>query len=141
VTATHNFRLANDLSEVPSLRKHFEQACRAAGVIDDDINSQALVLTELVNNGIEHGCTRPSDVVEGWYRITDTEIEIEATDPGEVLTVSDFDNADASNFAEEGRGAGLFLVRALTDAVDVRPSPHGGTTVHVTKHRRQGATS
>lgn len=139
MTDTHTFRLSNDLSEVPSLRDLFVQACVSAGVDQDEMQGQMLVFTELVNNAIEHGCTRPSDCVEGWYRITPTEIVVEITDPSEVLTNEDFENCDASNFAEQGRGAGLFLVRALTDEINVRPGPNGGTTVRVTKIRGRGA--
>jgi anti-sigma regulatory factor (Ser/Thr protein kinase) len=139
VDEPHPFRLPNDLSEVPALRDLFVRACAEAGLADEEMQGQMLVFTELVNNAIEHGCTRPSDVVEGWYRITDTEIEVEVTDPGEVLTEDDFNNSDCTNFAEEGRGAGLFLVRALTDEVNVSPGPNGGTTVRVKKLRGRGA--
>jgi anti-sigma regulatory factor (Ser/Thr protein kinase) len=139
VTEPHPFRLPNDLAEVPAVRDRFVRACTEAGLADEEMQGQMLVFTELVNNAIEHGCTRPSDVVEGWYRITDTEIEVEVTDPGEVLTEDDFNNSDCTNFAEEGRGAGLFLVRALTDEVNVSPGPNGGTTVRVKKLRGRGA--
>ena len=139
MTDTHTFRLSNDLSEVPSLRDLFVQSCVSAGVDQDEMQGQMLVFTELINNAIEHGCKRPSDCVEGWYRITKDEIVVEVTDPSEVLTNADFENSDASNFAENGRGAGLFLVRALTDEINVRPGPNGGTTVRVTKLRGRGA--
>jgi len=139
VTDTHTFRLSNDLSEVPSLRDLFVQSCVSAGVDQDEMQGQMLVFTELINNAIEHGCKRSSDCVEGWYRITKDEIVVEVTDPSEVLTNADFENSDASNFAENGRGAGLFLVRALTDEINVRPGPNGGTTVRVTKLRGRGA--
>jgi serine/threonine-protein kinase RsbW len=141
VADTHPFRLQNDLAEVPPLRERFERECSAAGVDDEDKQSSVLAFTELVNNSIEHGCSRATDVVEGWYRITEIAIECEVTDPGEVLTLDDFNNADASAFVENGRGAGLLLIRAMSDEVDVRPSPGGGTTVRILKRRRLGAAS
>ena len=75
----------------------------------------------------------PQDVIEGYYRITATAIEVEVTDPGEVLTEADFKDADAQDFAQDGRGAGLFLIRALSDEVRVLRREDGGTTVHVVK--------
>lgn len=132
----HSFRLKNDLAEVPPLREQFASACAAAGVVEDDVQALMLVLTELVNNAIEHGCTRPSDVVEGSYRITTADIEIEVSDPSTGLSEASFLNSDASDFAENGRGAGLFLVRAMTDELRVQPALAGGTTVRVVRHRR-----
>ena len=132
----HPFRLRNDLSEVPPLREQFASACAAEGVIDDDVQALMLVLTELVNNAIEHGCTRPGDVVEGSYRITTADIEIEVSNPSTGLSEASFQNSDAADFAENGRGAGLFLVRAMTDELSVAPALAGGTTVRVVRHRR-----
>ncbi len=131
----HAFRLNCDLGGVPPLRERFARDCREAGVVDEEGKSVMLVLEELVNNSIEHGCTMPEHCVEGFYRISETSIEVEVTDPGEILTQEDFSDADASDFAENGRGAGLFLVQALSDEVHVRRAPKGGTTVHVVKRR------
>lgn len=136
---SHSFRLPNDLNEVPPLRARFVRACADAGVADEDMQASTLVFIELVNNSIEHGCKRAEDHVEGWYRITETDIEVEVTDPSEVLTEDDFTNSDASDFAENGRGAGLFLIHALSDEVLVHASPSGGTTIRIVKHRGRGA--
>ena len=135
-----SFRLSNDLTEVPALRERFHRACDAAGVPEDIRDGQTLVITELVNNAIEHGCCLPTHTVEGWYRISDADIEIEVTDPTGDLTDEDFKNSDASGFADNGRGAGLFLIKALTDEVSVNRAPQGGTTVRTVKHVRAGAT-
>ena len=135
----HTFRLPNDLSEVPRLRDRFVQSCVAAGVAEEDMQGSMLVFTELVNNAIEHGCKLPEDHVEGWYLITEARIEVEVTDPSEVLSQEDFSQSDATDFAETGRGAGLFLIQALADEVAVARGPHGGTTVRVIKNRGRGA--
>jgi anti-sigma regulatory factor (Ser/Thr protein kinase) len=139
VDHAHPFRLENDLEQVPVLRERFGASCAAAGVDDEVREATALVLTELVNNAIEHGCRCPTDSVQGWYKITEADIEIEVTDPGEVLTAEDFSDSDASGFSESGRGAGLFLVQALSDEVHVGRSADGGTTVRIVKRRHAGA--
>lgn len=137
----HAFRLANDLGQVPALRDLFDHACLAAGVTEEERESSKLVITELVNNAIEHGCSCEADHVEGWYRITERQIEIEVTDPNGCLTEEDFRNSDASGFSENGRGAGLFLVQALTDEVSVRRADGGGTTVRTVKYRVVGGVA
>jgi anti-sigma regulatory factor (Ser/Thr protein kinase) len=138
VAEPHPFHLSNDLAAVPPLRVLFSQACVAAGVADEEREGQTLVFTELVNNAIEHGCTRPTDCVDGWFQITEAAIEIEVTDPSKGLTNEDFTSSDASGFAETGRGAGLFLIQALTDEISVRRAPAGGTTVCTVKHLHGG---
>ncbi len=136
-----SFRLPNDLEQVPALRGLFERSCSEAGVGDDEREKLKLVFTELVNNAIEHGCTRPSDTVEVWFRISEPEVEIEVSDPSGSLTQEDFTTSDATGFADTGRGAGLFLVQALSDEVTVRPGDRGGTTVRVVIRRGGGAGS
>lgn len=133
-----SFRLPNDLEQVPALRGLFERACCDAGVCDDEREAMKLVFTELVNNAIEHGCTRPSDMVEVWFRINDEEVVIEVSDPSDALKQEDFTSSDATGFSDTGRGAGLFLVQALSDEVNVRAGEAGGTTVRVVKRRGGG---
>lgn len=137
----HYFRLSNDLAEVPALRERFDRTCAAAGVAEEIREGAKLVITELVNNAIEHGCCLPHHTVEGWYRITADDIEIEVTDPSGDLTEDDFKSSDASGFVDNGRGAGLFLIQALTDEVTVRRADQGGTTVRIVKHLRAEAAS
>lgn len=136
-----SFRLPNDLEQVPALRGLFERACCDAGVCEDEREAMKLVFTELVNNAIEHGCTRPSDMVEVWFRIGDAEVEIEVSDPSDALTQEDFSASGATGFSDTGRGAGLFLVQALSDEVKVRAGDRGGTTVRVVKRRGGGAAA
>ena len=133
-----SFRLSNDLTEVPALRDRFARACVAGGVPEEIREGQMLVMTELVNNAIEHGCCLPSHTVECSYQITADDIRIEVTDPSGDLTEDDFKNADASGFADNGRGAGLFLIQALTDEISVRRAEGGGTTVSTVKHLHAG---
>jgi anti-sigma regulatory factor (Ser/Thr protein kinase) len=127
------FRLTNDLTEVPALRKRFMHACESSGVPEEIREGQSLVITELVNNAIEHGCCLPTHTVECTFRITDDDILIEVTDPSGDLTEEDFKNCDASGFADTGRGAGLFLIKALTDEVNILRGQNGGTTIRTRK--------
>jgi anti-sigma regulatory factor (Ser/Thr protein kinase) len=138
VESSHHFRLNADLAEVPALRDLFTRACSDIGVPEDEKQAAMLILTELVNNSVEHGCKGPTDVVEGCWQINDSEIVIVVTDPGETLTGEDFKNSDPGEFAEHGRGAGLFLIQALSDELEVKRSDTGGTTIRVVKRLPPG---
>ncbi len=132
---TFNHTLPSDLAEVPTVRELFEAACVSSGVVDEELDAWKLIFTELVCNAIEHGCNGPEEMIEVRYAISDDEVELRVFDPGECDPAlrSLFDRT-TSNFAETGRGAGLILVRAFTDEVDVSPVPTG-TEIRVMKRR------
>ena len=134
---TFSFRLPNDLSEVPGVREHFEAACRAGGVVADELEAWKLVFTELVCNAIEHGCETPTDCVDISYAINATQLELRVTDPGEFAPeLRHLFDRKTTNFTETGRGAGLILVREFTDKIDV-VKVLGGTQICVTKYRER----
>jgi anti-sigma regulatory factor (Ser/Thr protein kinase) len=128
-----------DLAQVPHLRARFTTALQAAGVDGDELQGWALVFTELVNNALEHGCRMPGDIVSVRWWGDPAQVGVQVTETcTNGLTSSDFEGADCDGFAETGRGAGLFLIRAWVDAVDVGPGPHGGTQIRIVR-RRAGA--
>lgn len=132
-----DFVFISKLAEVPDLRARFVAGLRAAGVAGDELEGWALVLTELVNNAIEHGCLREGDRVRvGWSEVHDR-IVVRVSNPGEgCITEEDFDVADCDDFADTGRGAGLFIIRAWAD--EVRVHAHGATTEVEVSRRRAG---
>jgi len=129
----------NELAQVPDLRARFVNALERSGVDGDELQGWTLVFTELVNNAIEHGCLRPGDLVSVQWETVDSEVAVSVRDPGPCeLSVQDFDEATCDGFAETGRGAGLFLIRAFVDRVQVGPGPDGGTEIRVVKTRGAG---
>jgi anti-sigma regulatory factor (Ser/Thr protein kinase) len=129
----------NELAQVPDLRARFVGALERSGIDGDELQGWTLVFTELVNNAIEHGCLRAGDVVSVQWETVDSEVSVSVRDPGPCeLSVQDFDEATCDGFAETGRGAGLFLIRAFVDRVQVGPGPGGGTEIRVAKRRGAG---
>ena len=64
-------------------------------------------------------------------------VALAVVEPGECkITERDFDSADADAFAENGRGAGLFLIRAFVDVIRIRPA-EDGTEIRITRMRAE----
>lgn len=127
-----------ELSQVPNLRARFVTDLERSGLDVDEVQGWALVFTELVNNALEHGCRAPGDIVTVRWSPAPSEVAVQVLETcTNGLTKADFECADCDGFAETGRGAGLFLIRAWVDAVDVEPGPHGGTQIRIA--RRRGA--
>lgn len=125
----------SDIHEVPGLRNRFVDGLRSVGAEKDEIEGWALTLTELVNNALEHGCRREGDRVRVGWSEGHGRIVVTVSNPGEgCLSEEDFDVADCDDFAETGRGAGLFIVRAWADEIRVH-SKDGATEVVVSRRR------
>jgi anti-sigma regulatory factor (Ser/Thr protein kinase) len=124
----------SSLHDVRSLREVFDRSLADSGIEGDLLAGWGLIFTELVNNALEHGCTCPTDRVRVAWDSDGSTVELAVVDPGNCpLTERDFDEADPSNFAEEGRGAGLYLIRAFVDEITVRPWPEGGTEIRLVR--------
>ena len=133
---SYSCRLPSRLSEVPGVRERFERATRDLGVPDAEIDVWKLILTELLNNSIEHGCAGPNEQVVVRWVIEADRIEVAVTDPSEGnVDEESFAESDAGDFTITGRGAGLFLIREFSDEVRVEDADDGGTTVVVIKSR------
>jgi anti-sigma regulatory factor (Ser/Thr protein kinase) len=126
----------HELAQVPTLRARFVGCLQRAGLDADEVQGWELIFTELVNNAIEHGCLNSGDVVGVRWRIAADAVSVVVTDPGPSnLTAADFDEASCDAFADTGRGAGLFLIRAWADEISVRHGMQGGTEIEVVKRR------
>lgn len=131
-----------DLHEVPALRDVFEVHLGVRGLDGEVVQGWGLIFTELVNNAVEHGRRGVLDPVRIGWEIRDEDVALVVVEPGECpLTEKDFDQADAADFAEEGRGAGLFLIRAFVDEIRVQPLVEGGTEIRIVRRidPQQGA--
>jgi anti-sigma regulatory factor (Ser/Thr protein kinase) len=126
-----------DLQQVPALRSRFQGDLLAGGLGGDELDGWNLIFTELVNNAIEHGCRSPGDAVGVAWGVSEACVTLAVVEPGECkITERDFDSADADGFAENGRGAGLFLIRAFVDVIRVSPAD-GGTEIRITRMRAE----
>ncbi|MCE9638036.1 MAG: ATP-binding protein [Planctomycetes bacterium] len=133
-----------ELADVPLLRARFMSELGVAGISGDELGGWALAFTELVNNSVEHGCKNPGDVVSVRWTCDESSIVVVVADPGEAgVSGADFDEATCDGFAETGRGAGLFLIRAWVDDVQVRSdeTPGGAARTEIRIERRRESKS
>jgi serine/threonine-protein kinase RsbW len=139
-------RIPNRLDLVHAVRGLARSTCEVQGVDMEEMQELLLVLTEVVNNAIEH--------VEGrgpnGYHEVDVQFGISArgnegtvvcrvVDEGEgAVEQGDFEVASAPDIQSD-RGRGLFLVRAYVDELKVSPLPGVGTEIRFVKKVRLGA--
>ena len=133
------FRVPNDLKAVPDLRERLADRCRDAGLAEDELAHLRLIVDELLNNSIEHGCTHPDDSVEVTLAIMEDRVEVAVDDPGQgELSEESFPDGPNGVFNETGRGAGLILIKAFTDEIHVEANSSGGTRIRAVKYRHGG---
>jgi anti-sigma regulatory factor (Ser/Thr protein kinase) len=138
-------RIPNRLDLVHSVRGLARSTCEIRGMDMEAMQEVLLVLTEVVNNAIEHVAGRGP----GGYHEVDVQFGItpgegegtvvaRVVDEGQGgIGQADFDLAAAPDLGND-RGRGLFLVRAYVDALQVSGIPGVGTEVRFTKRVRLG---
>jgi len=101
---------------------------------EDTLSDLTLVVTELVNNAIQHGNERnPEKEITVVLSSRLGEIEISVSDSGLGFDPNDLPNPLAEENHLKPSGRGLFVVKSLVDQIRFSFSPEGGTTVTVIK--------
>jgi serine/threonine-protein kinase RsbW len=116
---SQEIELRSDPSELRLMRAFVSHWAQRCGLGDADCFDACLVATEAVTNAIRHGRAeddgeRPIKVV---CRIEDSHLVIEVNDRGTWRSHGETSSADG--------GRGLYLIRELADAFELRPSPRG----------------
>ena len=138
-------RIPNRLDLMHAVRGLARSTCEARGMDEEQMQEVLLVLTEVVNNAIEHveGCG------PGGYHEVDVQFGItpgakeglvvaRIVDEGEGgIGQQDFDLASTPDLGND-RGRGLFLVRAYVDVLQVCGIRGVGTEVRFSKKVRLG---
>jgi serine/threonine-protein kinase RsbW len=94
----------------------------------------ALVVSELVNNAIEHGNKGDPEKKFTVKLVSQPgEIEILVTDEGAGFNPNDLSNPLDSENLHKPSGRGLFIVKSLVDRIRFSCPQGGGTTVIVSK--------
>jgi len=139
-------RIPNRLDLVHSLRGLARSSCEARGMDPEEMQEVLLVLTEIVNNAIEHVEGRGP----GGYHEVDVQFGITpGADAGTVVCrvvdegeggigQEDFASAAVPDL-DSDRGRGLLLIRAYVDELKVSPLRGVGTEVRFVKRVRLGA--
>lgn len=136
------FRIAvpTDLVFVRPVRKMLESVLTSQGWGEEDVDDAALVVTEIVQNAIEHGSKCDgSETVDITCRIDDGSVELRVEDPGTGKNPQGAIDRDVSKPVplDATRGRGLFLIDRLCGAFERSIADGGGLHVWV---RRECAT-
>jgi anti-sigma regulatory factor (Ser/Thr protein kinase) len=132
-------RIPCDLSLVKPVRDLVASLCRLEGFDDERISEVTLVVTELVNNAIEHtGPPTTAEIRGGSY---EDRLEIAVIDQAPVPLEADAFEFDGPPDADNERGRGLFLVKAFADEVRLSRAEGGGNRIEVVWRRENGSTA
>ena len=127
-----------DFEFVRPLRHFLTSLCEVAEYDDEETESLALVVTEILNNAIEHGCSRSSDEIRLSLSVKPDAFRIEVSDAGcggQEFADGALELAQQMPTLEEPRGRGLFLIRSYMDVFDVSYDGKSGTRVLISKSR------
>ena len=117
-----------DLSRLAEVRRFAERACRAFGFAPDVAYQVKLAMSEAVANAIEHGSTKPDDIIRLRVVEEGEALAFYVSDGGTFIDPEMVKTPDA--LAERGRGIGF--IQLLMDEISINPSPDG-TVIRFTK--------
>jgi len=134
--STYRMVIESDLRNVQRVEKMIEKIATYMNFSDEDKDSLAIAVTEIVGNAIVHGNKKKQD-----KKVT---IDFEYKDDAIVVLVQDegagFNETEVANPLEpenllKESGRGIFIVRALMDQVDFVRSKKG-TQVRLVKIKK-----
>ena len=123
----------SDLNELQRVEKFTEQISAILKFSEEDRDSIAISITELVCNAISHGnkLDKNKEVTID-YKISPKSLIISVQDEGDGFNLENIANPlDPENLLKES-GRGIYIVRSLMDKVEVKKNTKG-TLVKITK--------
>ena len=126
--------IPSDSVHLVKVDKCCTRAINACGMNESDGDDFAIAVTELVNNAIHHGNNNDKDKkVYINIRILKSKLEANIKDEGNGFNPENIGNPlDPQNLMKES-GRGIFLIRQLTDSLDINFSDNG-TEIIITKN-------
>lgn len=132
-----------DFNMVPGIRSMIARIAYTFGFSERECYQIETIVDEICNNAIEHGSARPEAEITLEYRVEQDHIEITVKDEGgkefnpetiishnEQLVENEIKNRE---FLER-RGRGLFIVKKLSNSLDISVGKEG-TIVKVLKKK------
>jgi anti-sigma regulatory factor (Ser/Thr protein kinase) len=122
------FLIESQLNQIRLIRAALSGVLGHLGVIEADIFSLELAVTEIINNTLEHGYQGAANKpVEVHVRVTGTEVRIELSDSAPPFPLDQLfrlkgapQPIDDPDEDWPVRGHGLQIVRQIVDSIDVR---------------------
>lgn len=130
--------IGSDLKHVQRVEKMTEKIATSMNFSDEDKDSLAIAVTEIVGNAIVHGNKKDKDKkVTVDFEYENDKIIVLVQDEGAGFNEQSVANPlEPENLLKES-GRGIFIVRALMDQVDFIPSVKG-TQVRLVKLKKKG---
>ena len=136
-----HLEIPTDLIYVRPVRKMVEGLLVAYGWHEEDVDDAALIITEMVQNGVEHGSRADgSERVHVEVHLHTGAVEFRVTDPGtgEDPKLAMNRDVEVRPPMDEPRGRGLYLIYRLAGAMDRSIAGTGGLCVHARKEATPG---
>ena len=127
-----------NLLYVRPVRKMIEAILKSEDWSEDDVDDTALVVTEVVQNAIEHGSLCDGlERVSVRCRLSERVVELEVEDPGTGKNPEDLLDRDVTAPVplEATRGRGLFLIHRLCASLTRERLSSGRIQVRVRRER------
>jgi serine/threonine-protein kinase RsbW len=124
------------LASVRPVRRMLEALLDAQGWAEDDVDDVALIVTEVVQNAVEHGSRGDgAETIAVWVHALPRALEIVVEDPGTGRDphLALQRDVTAPVPVEDTRGRGLYLVYRLTSRFERSLTDGGGLRVRVLK--------
>ncbi len=134
--AAVSLRVPTDLVFVRPVRKMIEGLLGGQGWGEDDVDDVAMIVTEVVQNAIEHGSRADgSEWIDVSIGVHESSFSLDVADPGSGKDPSIAVTHDVSEppSLEAERGRGLFLIHRLSHRFERVPAESGGLRVRVLK--------
>ena len=128
--------IPSDLAFVRPVRKMLEGLLYAQGWEEDDVDDASLIVTEIVQNAVEHGSRNDgSEQIEIAIHVRRTAVDLEVRDPGtgKDPTVAVERDVTAPVPMDEPRGRGLFLINRLSIGFERSVEDEGGLLIRARK--------
>lgn len=134
--ASFQLLVPSDLVFVRPVRKMLEGLLYAQGWVEDDVDDASLIVTEIVQNAVEHGSRGDgAERIEVSVLATADGVELEVRDPGtgrdpQIAVDRDVETAVPM---DEPRGRGLFLIHRLAVRFERTIDASGGLCIRARK--------
>lgn len=129
----YEMEIASDLNKIKDVEKVTERIAKYMNFPEDDRDSLAIAVTEIVGNSISHGNKGDKNKkVKIKFEYHDDMIIVQIEDEGKGFNVENIKNPlDPENLLKES-GRGIFIVRALMDEIKFLKG-ETGVIVHLMK--------
>jgi serine/threonine-protein kinase RsbW len=135
---SYSITIASHPDQIQKIEALAEQYAKELSFSQDEMDSLAIAVTEVVANAIYHANKQdPNKSVTVRFEVSDTTLTIRVIDEGEGFELDNIQNPlDPENLMKES-GRGIFIVRTLMDDVQFHFHSNGTEVVLVKHHKSQ----